>query len=96
VQSLKENIATTSVQQHEQPSEAMNITSDDENNVIAVLDDMINPKPSCSKNVECATNTTPIKVNIKFKHRICYSTNLLINLNLLYFILSLYISELNW
>ncbi|XP_025416060.1 activating transcription factor 7-interacting protein 1-like isoform X2 [Sipha flava] len=61
VQSLKENIATTSVQQHEQPSEAMNITSDDENNVIAVLDDMINPKPSCSKNVECATNTTPIK-----------------------------------
>uniref|UniRef100_A0A2S2QUC7 Uncharacterized protein n=1 Tax=Sipha flava TaxID=143950 RepID=A0A2S2QUC7_9HEMI len=86
VQSSKVNIASTSVQQHEEPSEAIDITSDDENDVI-VLDKIKNPKPSCSKNVECATNTTPIKVNINFKCRICYSTNLQLNLNLLYFLL---------
>lgn len=85
MQSPKANIATTSKQHHEQPSEAIDITSDEENDVIVL--DKINPKPSCSKNVKCATNTTPIKVNINFKCRICYSTNQLINLNVLYFLL---------
>jgi hypothetical protein len=51
------------------------------------MDRKISPKPSCSKNVEGATDSTPIKVNINFKCRICYSTNLQINLNLLYFLL---------
>jgi hypothetical protein len=46
VQSSKANIATTSSQQHDQFSEAMDITSDDKNDVIEVLDKKINPKPS--------------------------------------------------
>jgi hypothetical protein len=87
VQSSKANIATTSAQQHEQPSEVIDITNDNENDVIKILDKKLNHKPSYSKNDECATYSTPIKVNINFKCRICSLTNLQINLNLLYFLL---------